>query len=976
MKMKNLLINFVVTLMLGGAILGFLNNEKSSVYSPRSINSYDAKGMQEWIWNRTANLTTGEMDYEYISKVRKEIAAFNSNKSSNDFSLDWIEMGPDKVGGRTRSIIIDKNNTNILYAGAVSGGLWKSTDAGSSWKQLDSEADNLVIGSLVQTDNGNIYYGTGEKWGTYFRGAGIWMSSDNGVVFNKLSSTSSFYYVVKMVSKGNTVYAATDKGLYSTSDNGVTWTKLHSSNNAIDVKIGADGTVFAAINGKAYKSSNGDANTFTEMSGIPSVTQYGRIILAPAPSNANYIYASLAFNTYGNPFGSDYQDFDIMRSSDKGETWESIRGEYTETFQPFKHQAFYDNVIAVYPNDENKIILGGVELYSWNNISTAWEKVSTWIGDHEINYTSVYMHADLHEITFHPDYNGSSNQIVYFGNDGGVFKSENGAVTYTSLNLKYNVTQFYDIGTGPLGEIIAGSQDNGTQYNNLKGVNKERTTEISGGDGFSCDISKLNNDIKYATVYHGDLRRIVGENDIQTMNAQNKLNPFHTNFDLWESFYDAESIDSIYYTFGTDDFLFDDIKGFNIDTVMDEIEDTIISIDTLYYGWVPGDTLIGKSAAGLKPIEYILQNSDLLAGDTIIREGQLVKIHDTYQAAIAIGLNEGLRVTSLVVNLGLSEKFRLVTLATTAETGGVANNITWTSDGDIIYFSAGSKIFRLSQVKLARELQYVPVMRKSITVYNKNKVKLQQIGNFSGFSVTSIAVDPNVANNIIVTLGNFSVGSHVYYSTNAAVTNSSTTNTNFSAVQGNLPEIPAYSGLIAWNDSRKVVIGTEYGIYTTDDINASSVTWVPQNQGIQNVATYSLTQERFENSWYNDINNHGYIYAGTYGRGAFRTESNAGPVSVPDMPSINSSNTVNISNINVYPNPVSTIGNISLNLKKSSNIQIEIYNMSGQKVYNNIHSGYAGENTVQFSVAGLNSGVYFVKIDNDNNSEVKKIIVK
>jgi len=82
---------------------------------------------------------------------------YNSKKSTNDFTLAWKEMGPDKVGGRTRAILIDKNNTNTLYAGSVSGGLWKSTDAGGSWKKVTANHHTTLQGTIVQTDNGYLH---------------------------------------------------------------------------------------------------------------------------------------------------------------------------------------------------------------------------------------------------------------------------------------------------------------------------------------------------------------------------------------------------------------------------------------------------------------------------------------------------------------------------------------------------------------------------------------------------------------------------------------------------------------------------------------------------------------------------------------------------------------------------------------------------------------------------------------------------
>ena len=94
-------------------------------------------------------------------------------------------MGPNNVGGRTRALAIHPDNESVLYAGGVSGGLWKSEDEANTWIQV-TNFPNLMIGSIAIAGNGDIYVGTGSEFdwaggegGSGFRGRGIWYSNDN-----------------------------------------------------------------------------------------------------------------------------------------------------------------------------------------------------------------------------------------------------------------------------------------------------------------------------------------------------------------------------------------------------------------------------------------------------------------------------------------------------------------------------------------------------------------------------------------------------------------------------------------------------------------------------------------------------------------------------------------------------------------------------------------------------------------------------
>ena len=148
----------------------------------------------------------------------------------------WSPIGPNNQGGRTRQILIDPTNPNIMFAAAVGGGVWKSTNGGTSWTVLtDLLIPNIAVTALAFQPNNTqvLYAGTGEGYfnGDAIRGAGIFISPDGGTTWTQLASTNNtnFQYVQDIVvSPRNTqrIYATTRAGLYRSNDGGATWTQL------------------------------------------------------------------------------------------------------------------------------------------------------------------------------------------------------------------------------------------------------------------------------------------------------------------------------------------------------------------------------------------------------------------------------------------------------------------------------------------------------------------------------------------------------------------------------------------------------------------------------------------------------------------------------------------------------------------------------------------------------------------------------
>ncbi|MEL7535008.1 MAG: hypothetical protein AAFN10_27140, partial [Bacteroidota bacterium] len=444
----------------------------------------------------------------------KRRMSLNSSARSGITELQWEERGPNNVGGRTRAILIDANDPtgNTIWAGGVAGGLYKSTNIAATdpqWQAVDDLFENLAVSAIAQdpSNPNNIYFGTGEGWfnADAMRGLGIWKSSDGGNTWAQLSSTNNnafFYYTKDLAIDANgVVFAATQSGgLQRSTDGGNSWTRilgsgLHgaSNNNAGDFEIAANGDMYCTLQGggSIFKSTNGGDTWERKATGLPN-TNVGRIEVAVAPSNSNRLYALLASTSSA----TNGQCLGIYRTDNGGDTWTAVDNPAAVGMSSFtRNQAWFDLICAVDPNNENVVWIGGVDLLRSNNGGQTWTQMTQWFGGSGL----PYVHADQHEIIYAP----GNSSIMYFGNDGGVWRSNNGGNTIVEKNTGYNVTQFYSGSIHPgagVDYFIGGTQDNGTQQFTQAGINA--TVRAWGGDGGFTHIDEDEPNIQItATTY-------------------------------------------------------------------------------------------------------------------------------------------------------------------------------------------------------------------------------------------------------------------------------------------------------------------------------------------------------------------------------------------------------------------------------------------------------------------------------------------
>jgi hypothetical protein len=193
----------------------------------------------------------------------------------------------------------------------------------------------------------------------------------------------------------------------------------------------------------------------------------------------------------------------------------------------------------------------------------------------------------------------------------------------------------------------------------------------------------------------------------------------------------------------------------------------------------------------------------------------------------------------------------------------------------------------------------------------------------------------------------------------------------FSSKQGSgtnaLPRMPVYASVIPMYNSNTVILGTEYGVFTTQNINYSYPTWAEDNEYMARVPVYMMGQQ-INN--FPGITNYGAVYIGTHGRGIFECLDYVG-IKEPDNPVA-----IAKSELKIYPNPVTDNMNIEYNLNKSSNIMINIYDITGRIIKSiDLSNQPSGNHKFIIDCNSFYSGTYFVQLIAEKEKVSAKFIV-
>jgi PKD repeat protein len=459
---------------------------------------------------------TGEVPADGYTRAFAYIQETWGNQLSTEQTgnaLLWQERGPGGVGGRTRALLWDPNDTQhkAVFAGGVGGGLWRTQDvtvANPSWVNVSPVFSNVAV-TCIGYDASNpllMYYGTGEGWfnADAIRGAGVWKSTNGGLSWEVLPSSqnSQFYYCQDIAVASGVLYVGTKNGLWRSIDGGQTFAKGLGSGTGLggdfitDLEVAGNGDLYATINGGGiYKSpitqgsNQGSPGSWSRLT-MNFPAGYDRIELAVGKSNSNYLYAVSDVNQAAS---------DIYRSTNGGTSWSTTTAQPNNGNDFTNGQAWYDLTLEVDPNDHLVAFVGGIDQYRTTNGGSSWTKLTAAYGG-----TQTYMHPDQHNTAVNPF---NSNQVV-FTNDGGVYYSSNKGSTPSPKNATYNVTQFYSLAIDPRSYsdvLIGGTQDNGSILVNQTGIGNG--IDLTGGDGSYCAINRLYPDTMFTTSQYETLYR-------------------------------------------------------------------------------------------------------------------------------------------------------------------------------------------------------------------------------------------------------------------------------------------------------------------------------------------------------------------------------------------------------------------------------------------------------------------------------------
>lgn len=438
--------------------------------------------------------------------------------SADVSALKMRSIGPALMSGRIADVIVDPVQPNVWYVAAGSGNVWKTDNAGTTWKPIFDDYGSYSIGCLAidPSNHYTLWVGTGENVGGRHIGFGdgVYVSHDGGKSFKNVGLKQSEHIgkivvdprnsdVVYVAAQGPLWSSGGQRGLYKTSNGGGSWELVLGKGEwtgVTDVSIDPQNpdvlyavthqrhrTVWGLVNGGpesgVYKSTDA-GSTWTELkSGLPGEDK-GKMSIAVSPQKSNVVYVTieLAGRTGG-----------FYRSEDYGASWKKMSDYVGGGTGPHYYQEIYCD-----PHRFDVIYQANVNLGRTIDGGANWESVE-----------SGQKHVDNHAVAFHP----SDPDFLLVGCDGGLYRSYDNARTYQFVaNLP--LTQFYKVAVSyeqPFYHVAGGTQDNYSQYGPARtrdtGIFNSHWRITIGGDGHDTAIDPEDPNIIYGESQQGFIRR-------------------------------------------------------------------------------------------------------------------------------------------------------------------------------------------------------------------------------------------------------------------------------------------------------------------------------------------------------------------------------------------------------------------------------------------------------------------------------------
>ena len=441
--------------------------------------------------------------------------------------LEFREIGPALMSGRISDIVIHPENQNIWYVTAGSGGVWKTENSGTTWNSIFDKQISYSIGCITMNpqNSNELWVGTGENVGGRHvaYGDGIYKSTDAGNTWKNMGLKRSEHIskiiihphnsdIIWVASQGPLWSSGGDRGIYKSTDGGKTWIKTLGDEKwvgATDILIDPRNpnllyaatwqrhrTIAGYMGGgpgtAIYKSIDGGENWKKLVKGLPS-SNMGKIGLAISPQKPDVIYAAIELNR---------RTGGVYRSENQGEEWVKMSDAVAGGTGPHYYQELYAS-----PHNFDELYLAD----NYMQYSSDGGKTFSRMNESE-------KHVDNHAVAFRKN----DPNYILVGCDGGLYESFDKTKNWKFID-NLPLTQFYKIAVDddyPFYNVYGGTQDNNTQgapsrTDNIHGIRNSDWFILLGGDGHQPATEPGNPNIVYVQWQRGNLNRhnrITGEN--------------------------------------------------------------------------------------------------------------------------------------------------------------------------------------------------------------------------------------------------------------------------------------------------------------------------------------------------------------------------------------------------------------------------------------------------------------------------------
>ena len=862
----------------------------------------------EQMWELMMDPNTGRPHPERVMELQEQLRSQSATERA--LGDPWVDRGPNNQGGRTRGIMFDPNDTdfNRVFAGGVSGGLWVNddiTDVNSSWTLVPGIGANISVTVIISdpNDSNTFYVGAGESYtqGNAV-GRGIWKSTDAGVTWANIfggynsanggSFVNGIFYINDLVARD--VGATTE--LYAAVASAV-----------YAPTINGNSAQFQGLNEMGVYKSTNNGTSWTRFNITHSDTSFKNPNDIEIDINNN-VWFTTTSNAFGNPGGDIYKSTDGVNftleetiSVDFGPPTGVVTASRTE-LEPSPTDA---NTFWVAAN-----VNGEADLFSTSDAfataAVAMNEPNE--ADTSISDTDYSRNQAFYNLPIEADASGN----LYVGGID-LFRSTDSGTTWTQIS-KWTTDPSRGLDDATTALPVVHADQHAIVFRPGAGNENEVVFGSDGGISYSDDITQAN-------VAIGDL------NAIEDRNKDYNTIQFYygsiiditgaTNDDLAGGTQDNGTQFVLNATPGANGYT-DPVGGDGGYTEYDEEGHAI----TTY----PYNTHVFLSLIGGGSYVISTPGPSTNPNGSFINQAELDKNLNILYSNASVGATNRIERTSTF----------------TSGSGSVTN--TFLTDAAL---DANPSAFKVSDYTTTSTTLYVGLTNsKLLRVDTADATPSWNDITGSGFvgSISDIELGESEME-IFVTMHNYGVTS-IWYSSDAGAT--------WLSKQGDLPDLPVKCILQNPLLPQQVIIGTELGVWGTEDITVASPTWIQLYNGMSDVTVVDLDVKASDNT----------ILAATHGRGFFTSQFDTGTLTNEDY--------LLTEDIRIYPK-VSN-GQITINAKSNlGQASIDVYNLSGQKVFGSELNLNNSSSNIDLAIS---SGIYILKITGDNYIYNDKIIIK